>query len=548
MTFQLSPELWEPQRRGCQETIDLLNQGKRVCLYSPTGGGKTKQAMELFRWAQYQGMGATFYVNRKLLISQTAKRFYDAGLNYGIRASEYDDMFDQTAPFQITSADTERVRVFDKKTWTLHDSGLIVVDEAHIQKTETMRKILDCYEQAGAKIVLLTATPIGLSKWADEIVISGRIKEYRDCNALVPAKVFSHGQPDMSKIKRSKTGEFVLDGRKTQVYTQHIVGHVVEMWKEHNPDARPTMLFAPGKPESVWLTEHFTKIGVNWCHIDATDAVVDGKRYKLTRNLYEEILERFKDGNIKGLSSRFKLREGVDVPSVYHCILATPIGSLASYIQTVGRVLRYSPETSDHVIITDHGGNYLRHGSPNHDRDWKLWWTLPEHVVSEMHTNLIRDKKIPEPICCHICKHERTFGHKCPKCGFEHGISKRHVAYEDGEFREHDGDLVPRRAVQIRSQTLSDWCKMFWGFKKKGTQRTLAQLYGFFCHEKGYAPPRDMPFMPKYEEGWNMRASEIDMRTLYNKQDSPSMPELMAKADAGPKRPKNSGKQQTELF
>jgi hypothetical protein len=38
-------------------TCAALEQGKRVCLYSPTGGGKTSQAIELFRWAYHQHLG-----------------------------------------------------------------------------------------------------------------------------------------------------------------------------------------------------------------------------------------------------------------------------------------------------------------------------------------------------------------------------------------------------------------------------------------------------------------------------------------------------------
>jgi superfamily II DNA or RNA helicase len=417
--FQIDPKAWEPQRRGIEMTIDALARGKDVCLYSPTGGGKTFQAIELLRFVQSGGLGGCFYVNRTLLLSQTADRMSAAGLEYGIRAAGYDDCWHPSAPFQVCSIDTERSRVYGKGVWKLHDvgvGGLVVVDEAHIQKSETMWRVIQDYKAAGARIVLLTATPVGLSDWADELIISGKLSEYRACKALVPAVVKSIQQPDLSKVKRNATGEYVIDGKKRKIYTQSIVGDVLERWKKYNPDARPTMLYAPGKPESVWLTERFQAAGVSWCHVDATDAIVDGERHTLTRDLWQDILGRYKDGSIKGLSCRFKLREGIDVPSTYCCILATPIGSLASYIQTIGRVLRYSEETPDTVLVIDHGGNYLRHGSPNHDRDWQAWWTLPEHAISEMHVNQIRDGKTPEPIRCPICEGERAGGRKCPHC------------------------------------------------------------------------------------------------------------------------------------
>jgi superfamily II DNA or RNA helicase len=521
MTHTLSPHLWPPQARGVQATIDALSRVNRVCLHSPTGGGKTAQAIELFRWADSQGIDGCFYVNRKLLVSQTAARFGAEGLLYGVRAADYEEMFDPAMPYQICSIDTEKARCIDRQTWKFHDAGLVVVDEAHIQKSKAMAQVLERYEKLGAKIVLLTATPVGLSDWADELVVSGKMQEYRDCNSLVLASVKSIGQPDLRRIKRNATGEYELDGEKRRIFTQSIVGKVIDGWKTFNPDARPTMMYAPGKPESVWLTEQFQKLGVSWCHVDATDAVIDGKRAPLTRSLWKEILERYKDGSIKGLSSRFKLREGIDCPFTYHVILATPIGSLASYVQTVGRVLRFSNETPDHVLITDHGGNYWRHGSPNADRPWDRWWTLPEHAISELNQKAMQEGLKKESIVCPRCKTERTGGRKCPDppygCGFEHDKSKREVIQENGTLEEVEGDLLRPLRIQRRSDTERLWSQMYWGYRNKGLKKSFAQLEGFFAHEYGYHPPRDLPFMPRNAEDWYRHVPSVALGDLTRK-------------------------------
>lgn len=514
MPFSLPSHLWAPQRRGVELTINALSRGKSVCLYSPTGGGKTEQAIQLFKWAEHHGLGGSFYVNRKLLVGQTADRFDKAGLYYGIRAADYDDRYDPSAPFQVCSADTERARVYKRPTWGLHPAKLVVVDEAHIQKSDTMWQILQDYRAMGAMTVLLTATPVGLHDWADELVVSGKLAEYRACKALVPAVVKSIEMPDLRKVKRSTTGEYVLDGEKKKIFTQHIVGNVIDRWKLYNPDARPTMLYAPGKAESVWLTQQFTDLGVNWCHVDATDAVVDGKRVKLTRKLWEEILERYRDNDIKGLSSRFKLREGIDVPGTYHCILATPIGSLASFIQTVGRVLRYSPDTPDSVLVTDHGGNYWRHGSPNDDRPWKVWWNLSEHTISEWHQNQIKEGVAPEPIRCPKCEGERKSGSKCPHCGFEHQKSQRQIKMEDGRMVTIDGNLVKPTRRERRSNTQELWSKMFWGFRKKKVEKNFNEMEAFFMHQYHYRPPRDLEFMPAKFEDWSRKIHKVKLDDL----------------------------------
>lgn len=515
MSYEFPDTLWLPQRRGIEQTIELLKDGLDVCCYSPTGGGKTEMAMQMFLWGYHtHGWTGSFYVNRRLLVGQTADRFGRAGLRYGVRAADYEDQYDETAPFQVCSADTERARCYNRDRWPKHPSNLVVVDEAHIQKTETMRQILADHRASGARVVLLTATPIGLADWADRLVVSGRLQEYRDCGALVPAVVRTIEQPDLDKVRRNKTGEYILDGRKRAIYTQSIVGNVIDRWKKYNPDARPTMLFAPGVAESVWFTEKFMEIGVRWAHIDATDAVVDGLRARLTRDLWDEIIERFKAGDIKGLSCRFKLREGLDVPCAYHAIFATPIGSLASYIQAVGRVMRYSPETPDHVLITDHGGNYLRHGSPNHDRPWQQWWSLPESAVSSMHQNSIRDGQTPEPICCPSCDGERVGGIKCPHCGYVHPKSVRHVIQEDGTMVVREGSLIRQKRTALRSDTEALWKRLVLNSYKWKKNRSFKQLEAWFYHEHHYYPPRDIPFMPRREADWSRKVWQVPMSEL----------------------------------
>lgn len=517
--YEFPSDLWAPQLSGITRTIDILQSGKSVCLQGPTGSGKTRQAIEIFKWAQSEGMGGVFFLNRRLLIPQTSSRFTSAGLPHGIRAAEYEDLEDYYEPFQIASVQTEWARVYESKAWKSHPANLVVVDEAHIQRGKMMNTILDDYRSRGAKIVLLTATPIGLSGMADHLVVSGTMQQYRECKAIVPAIVRSIEQPDLSKVKRSATGEFVLDGKVRKTYTQQIVGNVIDRWKRYNPDARPTLLYAPGKAESVWFTEQFEKQGVNWAHVDAVDAVVDGARTKLTRNVWNEIVDRYNSGDIKGISSRFKLREGVDLVKTYHCILATPIGSLASYIQTVGRVLRYSPETPDSVLVTDHGGNFLRLGSPNSQRDWNAWWNLKlsEGVISTMYTNSIKNGEIAEPIRCPKCEGERTGGSKCPHCGFEHQKSKRLVLMADGRMVEREGKLIRPKFIKCEPNTGELWAKMFWGFRKKKVAHTFSQMEAWFQHEYGYYPPRNLPLMPTSTMDWHSRVRDIPISSLRSK-------------------------------
>ena len=518
--FKLDEKLWEPQARSVKAVLKHVEEGKDVCLQSPTGSGKTRMASELLRYAHSLGVGSCFYVNRKILIGQTSDRLSELGIPHGIRAADYEDMEYPDCKVQICSADTERSRVFNKdirkRIWDIHPSKIIIVDEAHIQKGETMKTIIKEHKKNGAKVVLLSATPVSLAKSADVLVSGGTLKEYRDCGALVPAIVRSIEQPDMSKVKRTLTGEFDMGDRKRKIYTQSIVGNVIDRWRLYNPDGRPTMLYAPGKQESIWFTQQFENAGVRWCHVDATDAWLDGGKIRLGRTAWEDIIGQYIDGKILGISSRFKLREGVDVPSTFHVILATPIGSIQSYLQTVGRALRASPG-KEHALITDHGGNYLRHGSPNLDRDWDHLWTLSSSVASKQHEDSIRNKLEPEPIRCPECEAERLRGPKCPQCGHE-SRSKRIVIQEDGKMVVHDGDVIPRKRTRMKADTQTKWNRMYWGYRRKGLKKSFSQLEAYFVHVNGYYPPRTLENMPKLPADWTRYVKDVHVENLITKE------------------------------
>jgi superfamily II DNA or RNA helicase len=418
--------------------------------------------------------------------------------------------------------------------WEVHPSGIVVVDEAHESKGKALKKLLDLHQ--GAMQVLLSATPIHLSEWADDLVISGTLKEYREAKALVPAIVKSIEHPDIDRVKRkaltNESGEFILDQNQRKVYTQHIVGSVMDRWAKYNPDARPTLLYAPGVKESMWFCEKFRAKGVNWAHVDANYAVIDGNQVRLTRSVWTDLIEQFKEGRVKGISNMLKLRTGVDVPEVFHCILACPIGSLASYLQAIGRTVRYSPSTPESVLITDHGGNFWRHGSPNQDQPWEELWKMTEKEASEYHRKQREKGEEKEPIRCPRCEGERRFGlecpHKCPKChgakcgyckgtgkcGFKHDLSKRHVIQEDGQLIEVDGPLITPKPIKREPDTASLWKGLFWGHRKHKPDRTFNQLFAAFKHKYKTDPPRNLPFMPKNRDDWHRAVGKVDFTDL----------------------------------
>lgn len=516
MDYEWSEGLWKPQEDDLNRLMKVSKPGTRIGHQAPTGTGKTRKAVELFLWAQSQGLGGIFFVNRKILIPQTLRQLEAVGLHTGVRAAEYEDMFDADAPFQVSSAPSEQARVYKSQKWQLHEmppGSIVVVDEAHLQKSKVMQNLIFYYQNAGCRVILITATPVGMKKWMDECVVGAPLKEWRDVGALVPVYTLTISQPDMRKVKRNATGEYLLSDRKRKIYTQHIVGDVLAGFKE-NDRGNGAMVYAPCVKSSRFLVQEAAKVGISLIHVDATEAIIDGKEYSLTRTLWDDVIGMVKNREVHGLSSRFKCREGLDIPQADLCILATPVGSLASYIQICGRIMRSSPGKKD-AVLQCHGGSYWTHGSCNVDQDWQSLWQLSEHAASTFHQDQIANNdQVKEPIRCPECGCERRSGNVCPKCGFKHEKSVRKIVQEDGELKEVTGDLVRPKRRKEMPDTADLWARMFYGFRNKKLEKSFAQLEAFFFRTHNYWPSRNLKFMPRHAIDWKAKVYEVPMSSL----------------------------------
>ena len=95
------PALWPHQDRGIAQVQALIGEGvDKICLTSPTGGGKGRIICELIEHYAAMGWPISVYINRKVLLEQTIRVLSEAGIEFGVRASEMDC---------ITSS--------EKKTW-----------------------------------------------------------------------------------------------------------------------------------------------------------------------------------------------------------------------------------------------------------------------------------------------------------------------------------------------------------------------------------------------------------------------------------------------
>jgi superfamily II DNA or RNA helicase len=509
--------LWPHQERAIDETLTAIKRGeRRVLVTSPTGGGKTRVMVELARRYLEAGKKVVLYSNRKLLVEQTSEVLLEAGVYHGVRAAGWEDERDH--PFQVSSIHTEASRVLRKRAWQLHEADLALVDEAHQQASKTAGKILGAHCEAGAAVVGFTATPVGLGHLYDTLVAAGTMSELRACGALVPCLHYGPDEPDLRRFHAVLANGKDLSEKQaaSAMHTPTLFARVLEWFKRLNPDARPTILFAPSVESSLWFAQEFEKAGISAAHIDGSDVYRSGKLYRSSREARADVLGCSGDCTIRVLCNRFVLREGIDAPWLAHGILATVFGSLQSYLQSGGRLLRAHPGLES-VTVQDHGGNWWRHGSLNADREWRLDYT--DRIVAGLREDRLRGKAEREPFRCPNCAMVLVCG-TCMGCGFRPEPRKRSrpVVQLDGTLKEMVGDIYkPRRACQ-HPDGPKLWERMYWRSRRERGRRTFKGAMALFAQENRWAwPDPSWPLMPRQPYDFYQLVENVPIERLIPK-------------------------------
>lgn len=514
------PPLRPPQARTIPEFLALVARGvRRILLTMPTGGGKTRLAIEIVKIFLAEGYRVAWYTHRRMLLEQTAEVFEGHGLLYGVRAAGHHPEFHHE--FQLCSLQTERARS-DSLIWPPHTADLAIFDEAHLMANDTAARIMGQHLENPKSVILgLTATPIGLSQFYDQLLVGGTIQELRECGALVRAVSYAPDEPDLKGIgkwspgddlsdkqQRAAMGSVDRDGTPDRRLTV-LAGRVIEHWRRLNPEGKPTILFAPGVKESLWFAQEFVKAGVSAAHIDGEEIWHDGQLVRSTPQLRAEVLNGSRDSRISVLCNRFVLREGIDAPWLAHGIMACVFGSLQTYLQSGGRLLRAYPGL-DSVVLQDHGGNVRRHGSLNSDREWDI--RKDAKMIAHEREERLREKIEQEPFRCPKCN-LILLSLKC-SCGYliPPGLKTRAVLMRDGNLIELKGDVYPPRKRAQHKNTLQLWYVAY--IRAFNGGKTFAQMEAQFEHEHYYRPPKGFPIFPKEDHLYWRKVRDVPVEDL----------------------------------
>lgn len=379
------------QTGAIRKVYASLREHTAVMLQMPTGSGKTHVAMEVIKHGLRHGKRIAFCVDRITLLDQTIDKFIEHGIELGVMQGDH-PMWNSAAPVQVVSLQTLARRESDQ--WPPCD--LFIIDEAHVNY-EIVRKLIKKWD--GLKYIGLSATPFtrGLGLVWDDLVVATTTSELIEEGYLSDYDAYAPCQPDLTNVRRSGADFSTPDlEERMNVITGDIVAHYKEYGK-----GQKALYFTPTVAYAQSLCLEFEAQGISADHVSGYDT--DQRR--------QEVMERYRNGEIQVMTNCEVLTKGFDQPDIMVGGLCRPTRSLSLHIQMCGRFLR-THDDKDKALILDHSGNIERLGFP----DDPLPTTLD---MGEPNTNSdTRERDEPLPWNCPKCHSIVPSGtHICPTCG-----------------------------------------------------------------------------------------------------------------------------------
>ncbi|MEW8230380.1 MAG: DEAD/DEAH box helicase family protein [Candidatus Thiodiazotropha endolucinida] len=424
--------------RPFQETvIDELRSGliqghKHQLLALATGSGKTVTAAHMIHRAAKKRHKSLFVVDRVELVSQAVNHLSEIGLKVGTFQSE-NTMVRASDEVVVASIQTIRSR-------GAIPSGFVIIDEAHILH----QAHIDLMRQwDNVPIIGLSATPLreDLGKYFTNLVRGPSIQWLIENGYLTPSRAYCPTAEALEKALdnvKTRAGDYAENELSTALNRKELIGDLITTWKERG-ESRPTLTFAVDIAHSKAITQEFQSEQIEAAHIDAYTKSDERA----------EIVDAFKAGEIKVLSSVNVLGVGFDAPEASCAVLARPTLSEALHMQQIGRVIRPAEGKSDAVIL-DHSGNTIRFGLPEH-------FEVPDLGTDDRQPANKKRKQV-RMVTCSSCGAVMEPGQRtCATCGIERRVTPSEVHQNDGELIAYGSEDTGTKQYSV--STKRNWYK-----------------------------------------------------------------------------------------
>lgn len=348
------------QNAAVQATYEHLRQrDDNPCVVIPTGGGKTPVMATICRDAHNWQGRVLILAHVKELLEQACDKLrtiapdlpvgvYSAGL--GRRDTEH----------PITVAGIQSVY---NKAESLGRFDLVVVDEAHRIPPDgdgMYRTMIDELRKINplVRVIGLTATPFRMQ--TGMICAPGNILNHV-CYEVGVRELIVQGFlcPLRSKGTKAaldfdglhiKAGEFKADEAEDMMIS--VVEQACDEIVKHSANRKSTLIFAAGVTHGVRLAGIIQSLSGSECGFVCGETPYEER---------DDLIRRFRDGNLRYLANVNVLTLGFDAPNVDCIALVRPTLSPGLYYQMVGRGFRTCEGKAD-CLVLDYGGNVERHG------------------------------------------------------------------------------------------------------------------------------------------------------------------------------------------
>lgn len=305
----------------------------------------------------------------KELLEQNYKKYIDLCGSFGLNCGIYSASFGRKEIAPITYATIGSIKdigaVFKKYGFTK-----MLIDEAHLYPREADSMLGRFLTDSGITHVLgITATPVKLQQNRDrdrqtfsklvmltsrshkgnffkEIIHIGQVSEMVELGYWSRLRYEASGFDDSLLVFNSSKSEYTEESVQRAFDANGGRQAIINALDSH-PERKHILAFAPSVADAIDLAEQYEN-----------SAVIYGDMDKRER---AEIIERFRQGDIRVLFNVRVLSTGFDYTGIDCIVLGISTASIALYYQIIGRATRIDPDKED-ALIVDLGGNVERFG------------------------------------------------------------------------------------------------------------------------------------------------------------------------------------------
>lgn len=353
------------QKEASDAAVKLFNgkTDKNGLIIIPTGGGKSLILADIA--SRLEGPLLVFQPSKEILQQNFAKLQSYGIIDCGCYSASVGRKDINRITFATIGSVMNNMRDFDC-------FKNIIVDEAHYvnSKAGQYKKFI---EAKNRQVVGLTATPYRLDKCAggsmlkfltrtrprifSNVIYCCQIGELLSKGFLANLSYYDITSIDLRRVRSNSTGadydekSLIAEYERSGFYDKLSNTVVKVMQPKSGIPRKGILVFTAFRKESESLVSKLQSLGIK-------AAIVTCDTPKRER---EDILQRFKKGEIKVVSNCGTLTTGFDYPELDTVILARPTKSLALFYQMVGRAIR--PSEGKIGWVVDMAGNYSRFGN-----------------------------------------------------------------------------------------------------------------------------------------------------------------------------------------